>query len=147
MIRVVLDSNILVSAALWAESPPARVLDVVRHDPRFQLTLSDHILNETRRILLSRKLSRFFGESIDRVAFVEEYVGRLRAVSIMVQVESVVRVIREDPPDNIVLACALDGSAEYLITGNERHLNRLVTWRGIKILKAAEFLSIVHTLV
>lgn len=146
MIRVVLDSNILVSAALWEESPPAQVLDLVRHDHRFQLTLSDHILNEVRRILLSRKLSRFFGVGIERNAFVEEYVGRLRASSIMVRVSSVVRVIHEDPPDNMVLACALDGSAQFLITGNERHLNKLVTWHGIRILKAADFLAMEHTL-
>lgn len=78
---------------------------------------------------------------MDRQVFVEEYVGRLAASCIKVTVVSVVDAVPEDPPDNEVFACALDGAARYLVTGNERHLGKLGTWEGVKIVAASRFLE------
>ncbi|MBI3120166.1 MAG: putative toxin-antitoxin system toxin component, PIN family, partial [Candidatus Kerfeldbacteria bacterium] len=59
MIRVVLDSNVLVAAALWESGPPARVLDRILADDQFVLILSDFILEETKRVLLRPKLAKY----------------------------------------------------------------------------------------
>jgi predicted nucleic acid-binding protein len=44
-----------------------------------------------------------------------------------------------DPTDNIFLECALDGSADFIISG-DRHLLDIKVYRGIEIVKAGEFL-------
>ncbi|MBI4705361.1 MAG: putative toxin-antitoxin system toxin component, PIN family [Deltaproteobacteria bacterium] len=141
MIRVVLDTNVLVSAAIRRLGPPGQAFDLVVYDERFRLVLSDLILAEARRVLGTARLARYFAGVPDPTAFVEEYIGRLDRLRIPVVVTSVVEVVADDPPDNHILACALDGRARYLVTGNRRHFGALGEWRGIQIVDPAQFLA------
>ncbi|MBI2426654.1 MAG: putative toxin-antitoxin system toxin component, PIN family [Candidatus Kerfeldbacteria bacterium] len=141
MIRVVLDSNVLVAAALWENGSPARVLDHILADEKFALVLSDFILDETRHVLLRPKLTKYFTKIPDREAFVAEFIGRLDRFRVPVHEESVVDMIPNDPSDNRVLACALDGAAHILVTGNDHHFGQLGIWEGIDILTPRAFLE------
>lgn len=58
----------------------------------------------------------------------------------IIETKSRLSVINEDPQDNRVLECAVDGEAEYIITG-DKHLLNLKSYKGIKILKVKEFLD------
>ncbi len=57
------------------------------------------------------------------------------------EVSSVIDVVEKDTADNQVLATALDGQANYIVSG-DHHLLNLREFRGIKILKPIEFLSV-----
>jgi predicted nucleic acid-binding protein len=50
-------------------------------------------------------------------------------------------VIKEDPPDNRILECAVDGRSEYIVT-RDNDLLRLGSYGGTKIIKVADFLGI-----
>ncbi|MCX5859519.1 MAG: putative toxin-antitoxin system toxin component, PIN family [Proteobacteria bacterium] len=63
----------------------------------------------------------------------------LRKYSDFVEVKIKVDAIKEDPTDNIFLECALDGKADYIISG-DHHLLDIGSYKGIRIIKAKEFL-------
>jgi predicted nucleic acid-binding protein len=52
-------------------------------------------------------------------------------------------VIPEDPADNKIIACALEGDADFIISG-DHHLTDLKIFQGIKIVDPAAFLKIVN---
>ena len=59
----------------------------------------------------------------------------------MVEGEGVVDVIKADPTDNKYLACAHEGEADYIVSG-DHHLLDLGAYEGIQIITASEFISI-----
>ena len=48
-----------------------------------------------------------------------------------------------DPDDEMILECALAGEADYIVTGDKKHLLPLREYRGVQIINAAEFLQLV----
>ncbi len=69
----------------------------------------------------------------------------LREFGALIEVESVENLIPQDPPDNIVLACAVEGGADYLVSGDQ-HLLDLKQHRRVKIVTSAQFLSILQSI-
>lgn len=59
----------------------------------------------------------------------------------IVEGEEIVDVIKDDPADNKYLACAYEGEADYIVSG-DHHLLDLGSYQGIDIIKAREFLSL-----
>lgn len=137
MLKAVLDTNVLVSALIKPEGKPGQI--VVQHT-KFELVLSDDIVAEAREVLHRKHIQRRFHLADDEI---EEFLGALRTFSTMIIGAPVENVIPNDPPDNLVLACAVGGEANYLVSGNEHILN-LDNYRGIKMVKPAEFLRILE---
>lgn len=52
-------------------------------------------------------------------------------------------IITTDPDDNMILECAVVGSATHIVTGDKRHLLPLGIYQGIYIISAADFLILV----
>lgn len=69
----------------------------------------------------------------------------LNEISTFVTVQNVENVITIDPPDNIVLACAVEGGADYLVSGDLHFLN-LKEYRNVKMVTPAQFLEILKSL-
>jgi len=136
MIKAVLDSNVVVSALIKPKGKPAQILDQL---DRFDLFLMEHILEEARRILNSRRIRRKYYHPPEEI---DQYLDHfLRTVAELVPAQHVENVIPEDPPDNVVLAGAVDNHARYLVSGN-KHFLRLVEYRGVKMVTPAQFLEI-----
>ncbi len=135
MLKVVLDTNVLVSAVLVNNGKSAQILE--RHG-EFDLILSEDILAETLDVLRRRRIQK--KRPISQEAL-NKYFQRLRSASRLVSVQEVENIITNDPPDNLVLACAVEGNADYLVSGN-LHLLNLRQHRGIEIVTPAEFLKI-----
>ena len=57
----------------------------------------------------------------------------------LIEIKSRIGIIKEDPTDNIFLECALDGKANYIISG-DHHLLKLTIFEGIQILKVKDYL-------
>ncbi len=132
MIRIVLDTNLLVSIAL----PGSRLLPIVSawKEGRCRLLVSEDIFDEYLQVLSYPKF-QLAPETIRRLI---EY--ELRPYIELVQVISRVHVIIADPSDDKFLACALDGHADALVSG-DRHLLGLKEFKGIPILTGRQLLD------
>lgn len=130
MTRVVLDTNVVVSAFLKPSGTEALVL-LLGLSRTFQLFVSEALLAEYHLVLFRRKFK------LDP-AHVAEGLQNIRRASQLVQ-PSLTLSVCSDEADNRILECAEAARAHYVITGNKRHFPE--TWRGIKIVKAREFLE------
>ncbi len=133
--KAVLDTGVLVAASLHPGGVNGRVLALAGE--RYKLCLSTDILAEVRRGLLYPRLRRY-GYSEEEV---EEFLEALRKAALLVCRWPRIRVIREDPADDWVLACALAARADYIVSKDE-HLQKLREYQGIRILPTEAFLAI-----
>jgi hypothetical protein len=131
MLRVVLDTNVIVSGLNFPTSNPAKILLLAASGEVANFT-SRHIVNETRRILIDK----FFWTSVE----VEAAEGWLKAFSKSVAPKNRISVIVDDP-DNRILECAVEGRADFIISG-DHHLTDLKDYQGIKIVAPSTFLAL-----
>lgn len=130
MKKVVLDTNVTISALFW-EGNPRKIYDMAREGKLIML-LSDDMEKEFIRVLGYEK----FGLSSQEVLPI---LRNLRTHARHVETKSKISVIIDDSTDNIFLECALDGSADFIISG-DKHLLDVKKYKGIEIVKAEEFL-------
>ncbi len=131
-LRLVLDTNIVVSAALKPAGLQRTVLLLALKKPA-RLYLSPPIFAEYRAVLSRAELHIRKGLRQQLLQFLENRVHFV-APSGSLQVTS-------DPADNIFLECADAASADYLITGNQRHFPKF--WKKTKIISSRELIGIV----
>jgi len=138
MIKVVLDTNIYVSAFLKpGSSKPARILGLVT-DEELNSIISEEIVEEVRGVLCSEKLKKYHRYSLAQIEeFIKKYTKAGRRVLGILKVKAIV----DDPDDNKFLAAAVEGGADFIISG-DHHLTDLKEYQGIKIVKPAEFLEL-----
>jgi len=129
--RVVIDTNVLISRLLLADSVPAQAVRLARRNG--QLLVSDATVYELAEVLNRRKLDRFIPLK-SRQRF-------LRELSRIAEFVPIVQVMREcrDPKDDKFLEVALNGRADLIITGDDDLLG-MHPWRGIEILSPAAYL-------
>ncbi|OIO96539.1 MAG: putative toxin-antitoxin system toxin component, PIN family [Anaerolineae bacterium CG2_30_64_16] len=131
---VVLDTNALVRVAL-AKSPLARVLRCSLERGDFVLLTSGDILNEIGRVLCYPRIAIHHALS---EAAIEEFELAVRKAAVVVPGLYVVRKIEADPSDDMFLACALEGDADYIVS-EDPHVRDLKTYQGIQIISMAQF--------
>ena len=132
--RVVLDTNVLISAALTRTGPPRRVVDLVRADNGI-LLFSDETFAELRHRILGSKFDRYVGKE-SRAAFV----ALLAMVAEWVPIAGAKLGCR-DPTDDKILETALMGRADHLVTG-DGDLLAMSPFQGIPIVTPARFLAL-----
>ena len=133
--RVVLDSNVLISALISSGSPPDRIYRAWRRK-RFTLVTSKVQLDEMRRASRYPKLRKLvspreFGALINR----------LHGAAVLDKLPHI--DLSRDAADNYLLAMAAAGDADYLVTGDARDLLRLKKFGGTVILTPGSFLKLV----
>lgn len=130
--RVVLDTNVLVSVAL----PGSRLFSLIEawRARRCRPVLSQEILEEYLRVLTYPKFSL---SSRDVTRLLEE---DFLLYAEFVRVTSRIDVITVDPEDNKFLACVVDGRADVLVSG-DHHLLDLRRFRSIPIMSPRQFLG------
>lgn len=142
MPKAVLDSNVIVSAVIVSHGKPAQIVILARQG-KFESILSPEILQEVRRILHRKHIQKRYHPTEQAI---EDLLGVLNEISTLITVQNVENVITTDPPDNIVLACAVEGGADYLVSGNLHFIN-LKEYRNVKMVTPAQFLEILKSLV
>ena|SRR5579872_1829483 len=131
--RIVIDTNVLVSAALSKHSTPRKVLSIVLE--HHSLLVSEETLAELEEVFDRPKLNRY--------SRIEDRINLLRTLidkSIIVAINSHITDC-PDPEDNKFLELAVDGKATYILSG-DRDLLDMNPYRGIRIIPAAEFMQI-----
>ena len=125
MIRVVLDANVFVSAVLKATGNPAQIIELVK-EGKITLLVSPDILAEVRATLLYPKLRKLHQRS---ARWIKGFLQELSAKAELTPGELVIDAIKDDPSDNIYLACAVEGNADFVVSG-DHHLKELKTFPG-----------------
>lgn len=131
----VLDASVLISAALKSDSIPERAL-LQAVEPPWRLVVSHAVESEYRDVMSRSKFDRFV--SLER---------RLRVLDLVLVAAERVEpsiAVREcaDPNDDKYLALAAAGMADCIVTGDARHLLSMHPWRGIRVLRPADFLAL-----
>ena len=141
MLRVVLDANQFVSNVLVRQGLPAQVLDAWRRR-EFLLITSPFIIAEIRSTLSYPRIRRKYPLTDDDV---ERLVTLLEQDALVVPDElDVTGAIPADSTDDMVLACAVEGQADLIVSG-DHHLLSLGEYQGIPIVTAREFLERLQT--
>ena len=141
MIRAVLDANVLVSAAI---KPGGKSYQIVGQAPeRFSWLTSEFILDEVAAVLSRRRIQEKYLARVTREER-NRFLSLIRTIATTVEVKTVLNVIRDDENDNPVLACGVDGEADYVVTG-DRHLLALGYHKDIQVVTPERFLQVLKT--
>ena len=133
--RVVLDTYQLVSGLLTPRGAQAELLDAWR-DRRFLLITSPFILSEVDEVLSRPPLRHKYHLKKEQI---ERFLTLLRMDSLQVPGGMKPQVCR-DPDDDLILGCAVEGQADFLVTGDQ-DLLVLREYRGIRILTARHYIE------
>jgi putative PIN family toxin of toxin-antitoxin system len=130
--RVVIDTNVIVSGLAF-KGQPREVLDLAWKG-EIEVYISPFILRE-----LTGTLKKDFGWSNEQI---KDTIQRIKAKTNSIRPKIKVSVVKEKEDDNRILECAIEGNAQYLISGDKKHLLPLKQYQGIKILSPAQFLML-----
>jgi putative PIN family toxin of toxin-antitoxin system len=135
--RVVVDTNVLVSGAIQKKGFPYKVVKAWEDDV-LALVTSGPLIDEVDKVLHYDKIRVRYslkGEEIKQILL------NLMRYSIFISNPPKLNVIKEDPSDNSILAAAIGGKADYIISGDS-HLLNLAVYKGISIVTPKEFCEI-----
>ncbi len=132
MLKVVLDTNVLVSALLNGDGPPAFILSLVRRR-MVRLCLSLEILEEYEAVLNRKKFRHIRNEGL---AIISSLAGQ----ALRVETNTKINLVTSDPADNKFIECAVEAEADFLITGNNKHFP-FRSYQKIQIVSPREFIE------
>lgn len=133
MVRIVLDTNILVSGLLYP-GKPRRLIDLTIRG-RIEAVSSIEMIDELRGVLSREK----FGLSKEEQAAMIDFVIRLVSITVL---KSKFKAVK-DPDDDMVINTAYDGKAVYIVSGDNEVLE-LKQFGEIRIVKASEMLRLIE---
>jgi uncharacterized protein len=117
MIKVVLDTNVLISALLKEGSPPAMILSLLRKK-QFLLCLSQEILGKYKAVLERKRFSDLRKRKEREIT---ELFAQMEREALWVTPKVTGTAAVADPDDAKFVLSALDAQADFLVTGNTRH--------------------------
>ena len=131
--KIVIDSNIFVSSFFWGGHPREVFERVI--NGLDELFINDEIKKEIFSVMSSSKFAVKISEIEDYIKIIEKY-------SINIELKDTPKSISRDKDDDKILQCALDGNAEFIITG-DNDLLVLKEYKTIKIIKPKNYLELV----
>jgi putative PIN family toxin of toxin-antitoxin system len=129
---VVIDTNVWISGIFFRGGTPAVVLRAWR-DRRFEVVLTPDILDELAQKLQEKTLQ--FGAD---AALAEDWIAYIKTFATVVPATVTVEGVCRDPDDDVFLAAALSGDADYIVSG-DHDLQALGEYQGIEVLSPKAF--------
>ena len=134
--RIVADTNIVLSGLLW-QGPPRRLLELAR-ERKVSLCTSLTLLAELAEVIAREKFAaRVRAAGLSAAELVQDY----EHLAEIVTPEALPAPVSRNPDDDHVLACALAGKAELIVSGDKRHLLVLGEYQGIPIRTVSDALD------
>ena len=129
MIRIVLDTNVLMSGIFWS-GPPSQIL-LAWHKNLMEIVTSKDIIHEYTRVgeILSQKY-----KGVD----VNSIINLMTIHSTVISPINLPQPVSSDPDDDKFIACALSADCKIIISG-DKHLLDISGYEGIQVLKPATF--------
>jgi putative PIN family toxin of toxin-antitoxin system len=135
----VIDTNVVVSAAIKRDGAPALIIRAWQRDA-FVWVISQPLLGELQRIFARPNVVRYFAWTPTEVV---EFFEALPRSAKLVKTESRLGVIH-DEPDNRLLEAAIAGEVEYVVSGDAAVL-AIGEFEGVRIVSPARFLAVLQT--
>ena len=137
MLKVVLDTNIWLSGTFW-KGNPYRIIKLAEQK-KLKVFITNAILEEIIDVLNKEKFQKYMENS---GLYIEQLIKTILNISRFTSPKERINVTKEDPDDNRILECAVSCNADYIVSG-DKHLLNLKEFRGIKIVKAKQFLNVI----
>jgi len=137
--RLVMDTSVLISAALSPTGKPNQILNLLRDGSR-SLLFSAETLEELRSRLARPKFDRYLRHEARA-----EFVASTAEVGEIISISGTPQGCA-DPDDDMFLETALVGLADCIVTGDKKHLLPMHPFKGIAIVTPATFLDAVKTI-
>lgn len=135
-LKVVLDTNVWVSALLWGGKPAAIIQ--AAEEGIVVIFISEGIVAEIGKVLAYPKLEKIYRPERRREDLMEQVLKNSKFVRALAKVQ----VIQEHPADNKFLDCALAANADYIVSG-DKHVLKVVSYKKTKILTVSDFLKLI----
>ena len=132
MLKVIFDTNVIVSAALHEESLPALLLSLGLEE-KVRFFVSPALLNEYETVLKRPRFKLGDKETADLIEKIKEKAVRVTPTREL-------EILNEDETDNRILECAAKAKVDFVITGNKRHFP-FEDFKGSKIVTFREFIN------
>ena len=142
MIRVVLDTNVFISAILTPHGPPAKILELAL-EGRFSIIISPAIIREIGLVFQYPRLKKAMEKHRLTPEEVEEAIFKILKVAIITAGGKIIQGVSRDPADDLILSCAAEGQADFVISG-DKDLTELGSFEGIRIREPAAFLRLME---
>ncbi|MDJ0679137.1 MAG: putative toxin-antitoxin system toxin component, PIN family [Xenococcaceae cyanobacterium MO_167.B52] len=133
-VRYVFDTNVIISALLFENSKPAQAFQYALANGEVLLSLD--LLEELNEVLGRKKFNKYVTNE-EREEFLEALIERAVLIEIVENVQEC-----RDPKDDKVLELALNGEAQYIITG-DHDLLVLNPFRNVRVITVEDFLKII----
>ena len=131
--KVVVDTNVIISSLLGLQGNSHKIIGMIKNS-EFILVTSYQQFGELYRVL-----------DYDKFQFSQEEKHEIKSLilelAVFVTPKEKILVLTEDPSDNMILECAVEGDVDYIVTG-DRALLELENFRGIRILTPRQFLGL-----
>lgn len=130
MIKVVFDTNVLISSLLWSGNP--RKCIMLARRKYISAFTAQPILHELHKKLITR--FKYSTNEADRV------ITDIKTYTNVIKPGKTLQLINADPEDNKIIECAIEAEANYIVSG-DKHLLNLKKYKNLKILSPADFLD------
>ncbi len=134
--RVVLDINVLISGLLWL-GPSHKILELVE-ERKVEFCITPSILEELSQVL---KRAKFLRRIKNCLSSTEELIATLSKSALFFPDIDIPRIVKDDPDDDKIIACAEVSGAEYIVTGDP-HLLKIKRYGTISIVTPKRFFTI-----
>ena len=131
--RVVNDTNIIISSIFWSGSPYKIIRQALEEN--YRIIISPTILKEVRKVLKDPREKFVLTEKE-----VDDIVESIMLYAEVIEPTISVDVVKQDPNDNHIIACAITAKAAFIIT-RDNDLLVLKEYEGIMIITPEEFMS------
>ncbi len=129
--KIIVDTNILISAIGWEGKPRELFISII--DGKYELVISNKQLAEIRRVLNYPRLGFTKGQR-------NQFLKILFKIAKVKKTKTKRRKKKEDPSDNMLLECAVEAGAKFVVSG-DKHLKKLRKYKEILIIPVNEFLK------
>jgi uncharacterized protein len=133
---IVPDTNVIVSGATLSQSPPSLLMDAWRSGV-VGFALCEPILREVATVLTRPYFARRYQWSEEGI---DNYLSDLREGSILVPATTPIH-ISLDPHDDMLFACAIEGLAQYIVSGDHKHVLSIPEYQGVKTISPSAFVE------
>lgn len=139
MISVVLDTNVLASGTVTASGPPGQILDRWR-EGQFKLVVSEHIIEE-----LENTLNKPYFQKRLTSNTITAFTDLLRNEAAVTPITVKVKGIATHPEDDLIIAAAVSGKVDYLVTGDGPLLRKVGnSYKGVTLITPDDFLEVLN---
>ncbi|MDY6824112.1 MAG: putative toxin-antitoxin system toxin component, PIN family [Thermodesulfobacteriota bacterium] len=139
-IRAVIDTSVMVSVAFAKEGVARQLRDLIA-DSAFVMVASRAILKELYEVLHYPHIVKQFKASETHI---KEFTGMIIEHAVITEGLYNIDGITDDPKDDMFIACALEGQADYIVS-RDPHLRNIKHFQGIQIIDATTFISKIGT--